>query len=107
MSKPPSHRQNYLLALAALALCAALSAHAQGRGGGFGGGGGGFGGGGAGGGSRNVTTRQYPNAGTIGDVYFTIDPETRRVVLIGDEESTKAALNILSNLDRPKPQVLL
>lgn len=57
-------------------------------------------------GSRG-TTRQYPGAGSIGDAYFSIDSETRRVVTIADEDTTKYISQVLSNLDRPKPQVLI
>ena len=85
-----------------------------GGGGGFGGGGGGFGGGGFGGGARSSTSvgggstsRQYPNNTTIGDAYFSIDPETRRVVFIADQATALAISQVLSNLDRPKPQVLI
>ncbi len=63
--------------------------------------------GGARGGSRSSTTRTYPSAGSIGDAYFSIDPETRRVVTIADEDTTSYISQVLSNLDRPKPQVLI
>jgi len=79
-----------------------------------GGGGGGFGGGGFGGAARSgtstsagTTSRQYPNNTTIGDAYFSIDPETRRVVYIADEATALAIGQVLTNLDRPKPQVLI
>ena len=52
-------------------------------------------------------TRQYPNNTTIGDAYFSIDPETRRVVYIADEATAQALAQVLTNLDRPKPQVLI
>lgn len=98
-------------ALVGMCLSLALSLHAQQRGGG------GFGGGGFGGGntgsrtasssSASTTARQYPNSGTIGDAYFSIDPETRRVVYIADEATAKYIAQVLTNLDRPKPQVLI
>jgi len=76
-----------------------------------GGGGGGFGGGNAGlggtGGSGSTNPRTYPNNGTIGDAYFSIDPETRRVVYIADEATSRYIAQVLTNLDRPKPQVLI
>ena len=94
----------------ALSCGLALQAYGQGRGGGGGGfGGGGFGGGGTGG-SRSSTSagsRTYPNSGQIGDAYFSIDPESRRVVTIADEDTQKYISMVLSNLDRPKPQVLI
>ncbi len=92
-------------------LGAALPILAQQRGGGGGGAGGGFGGGTAGrggtGGSGNTSPRTYPNNGTIGDAYFSIDPETRRVVYIADEATSRYIAQVLTNLDRPKPQVLI
>jgi general secretion pathway protein D len=103
MSNQSSNWHKHLASLAALTLCAALQAHAQGRGGGFPGGGGG-GGGGRGGSS---STSPYPSSTTIGDAYFSIDPESRRVVTIADEETSKAISLVISNLDRPKPQVLI
>src|SRR5262249_42036390 len=59
-----------------------LPALAQQRGnaGGFGGAGGGNGGRANAGGTASTSGRTYPNNGTIGDAYFSIDPETRRVV---------------------------
>jgi general secretion pathway protein D len=57
--------------------------------------------------SRTGTTRTYPGNGAIGDAYFSIDPETRRVVTIADEDTSQYISQVLSNLDRPKPQVLI
>jgi type II secretory pathway component GspD/PulD (secretin) len=101
----------YLRTLLVLGLGLALQAQAQQRGGG-GFGGGGFGGGQ--GGSRSSTSstggstaRTYPNNTTIGDAYFSIDPETRRVVYIADEATSRYISQVLTNLDRPKPQVLI
>ncbi|HTL59049.1 MAG TPA: hypothetical protein VL361_25475 [Candidatus Limnocylindrales bacterium] len=68
-------------------------------------------GGGTGGGNRSTTSgggsRQYPSTGSIGDAYFSIDPESRRVVTIADEDTSRYISQVLSNLDRPKPQVLI
>lgn len=47
-----------------------------------------------------------PNNTTIGDAYFSIDPETRRVVYIADEATAQQISRVLTNLHRPKPQVL-
>lgn len=57
--------------------------------------------------STSSTARQYPNNTTIGDAYFSIDPETRRVVYIADAATAQALAQVLTNLDRPKPQVLI
>jgi len=97
------------LALAALALVLILGpaspALAQQRGG-FGGNAGGGGRAGAAG-TAGTSARTYPNNGTIGDAYFSIDPETRRVVYIADEATANYIAQVLTNLDRPKPQVLI
>src|SRR5262245_48560711 len=76
-----------------MAMCLCFPSYAQQRAGG--------------GAGRTATTRQYPSSGAIGDAYFSIDPETRRVVTIADEETTAHISQVLSNLDRPKPQVLI
>ncbi len=97
-----------LAVLAGVALCLPLRAQAQGRGGGFGGGG--FGGGGFGGGGgrgSSAASSPYPTTTTIPDAYFSIDPESRRVFTIADEETSAALALVISNLDRPKPQVLI
>ncbi len=65
------------------------------------------GGGASGGRSGNSTSRQYPSTGTIGDAYYSIDPESRRIVTIADEDTSRYISQVLSNLDRPKPQVLI
>ena len=104
MIKQATNWRKYFTSLLGLCLGLALQADAQQRGGG-----------GFGGSSRSSTstssggstTRQYPNNTTIGDAYFSIDPETRRVVFIADEATAKAIGQVLTNLDRPKPQVLI
>jgi len=106
MSYPSSSWHKHLALLAAFTLGAALQVHAQGRGGG-GGCGGGFGGGGGGRAGGASTTSPYPSATTIGDAYFSIDPESRRVITIADEETSRAISLVISNLDRPKPQVII
>jgi general secretion pathway protein D len=112
MIKQPANWRKYFTVILGLCLGLAFQADAQQRGGG--GGGGGFGGGGFGGGGRSstassagTTARTYPNNTSIGDAYFSIDPETRRVVFIADEATAKAIGQVLTNLDRPKPQVLI
>jgi len=113
MIKQSTNWHKHLTGILGLCLGLALQADAQQRGGG---GGGGFGGGGFGGGStaRSSTSstggsssRTYPNNTTIGDAYFSIDPETRRVVYIADEATARYIGQVLTNLDRPKPQVLI
>jgi general secretion pathway protein D len=89
-----------------LTLLAAFHVQAQFPGGGFGGGG--FGGGTAGRRSSTAaTSRQYPSSGTVGDAVFSIDPETRSLIVIADEDTAKYISQVVSNLDHPKPQVLI
>ena len=88
----------------ALALALAFPLHAQQRSGFVGGAPGGAGA--RGGMSGSSTSRQYPNNTTIGDAYFSIDPETRRVVYIADEATAQQISRVLTNLDRPKPQAV-
>jgi general secretion pathway protein D len=112
MIKQHTNWLRLLMGLLSIGLGLAFHADAQQRGGGGGGGFGGFGGGGFGGGGRTgtsggSTSRQYPNNTTIGDAYFSIDPETRRIVYIADEATSRAIGQVLTNLDRPKPQVLI
>lgn len=57
--------------------------------------------------SSTASTRQYPSAGTVGDAVFTVDPETRSLIVIADEETSQYISQVVSNLDRPKPQVLI
>lgn len=57
--------------------------------------------------ARSAAARNYPSTGAIGDAYFSVDPETRRVVIIADEDTTAHISQVISNLDRPKPQVLI
>ena len=114
MIKQTTNWHRYSTTILGLCLGLVLQADAQTRGGGTGGG---FGGGGFGGGtsgsrsstssSAGSTSRTYPNNTTIGDAYFSIDPETHRVVYIADEATAKYIGQVLTNLDRPKPQVLI
>jgi general secretion pathway protein D len=108
MIKQPANWHKYFTGILGLCLGLALQANAQQRTGGTGGG---FGGGASrsstSSSSGGSTARTYPNNTTIGDAYFSIDPETRRVVYIADEATAKYIGQVLTNLDRPKPQVLI
>ena len=94
-----------------------------GGGGGFGGGGGGFGGGGFGGGgfggnrggtgssgssssSSETTPDRTPN-GQVGSANFYVDPDTHRVFVTADSATAAYVSQVISNMDRPKPQVLI
>src|SRR5439155_17742331 len=94
-------QMNCLITIMALLFCAAPYVQAQFvPGQGFGG----FGGSSA---SRSRSTaRQYPNNG-VGDAVISIDPETRSLIVIADEDTSQYISQVVSNLDRPKPQVLI
>lgn len=95
----------FLMGIGTLSLSAQQRGGGGNRGGGFGGfGGGGFGGGG---GSTSASGRQYYNNGMIGDAIISADPETRRLIVITDDETSQYISQVITNLDRPKPQVLI
>ena len=64
-----------------------------------------FGGGSSG--SSGSGTRQYNNNSMVGDAVVSSDPETRRIFVITDEETSQFVSQVITNLDRPKPQVLI
>jgi general secretion pathway protein D len=103
MIQPHLNGKAYLTAIFGLA--AALQLHAQPSPGGFGG----FGGGGMGGGrSRSSTSSStYPKNGTVGDAVISLNAETRNLVVIADDETSAYISQVVSNLDRPQPQVLI
>ncbi len=84
-------------------LLTALEARAQFPPGGFGGGGAGT----AASSARRTSTRTYPANGDVGDAVISIDPETRSLIVIADEKTRQYISQVVSNLDRPKPQVLI
>ncbi|MEK7675181.1 MAG: hypothetical protein AAB676_05010 [Verrucomicrobiota bacterium] len=52
-------------------------------------------------------TRQYNPTGVIGDAMISSDPETRRIIIITDDETNLQISQVITNLDKPKPQVLI
>ena len=99
-----SHR--YVWLLLAVLMSSALEVAAQ-FGGGFGGFGGGGGIGGGGGVAGRGTTPTYPATGQMGSAMISSDLESRRLVVITDDETAQHISMVISNLDRPKPQVLI
>jgi len=59
------------------------------------------------GGSSSSGSRDYGNSTLLGEATVTSDPETRRLIVITDEETAASVSMVISNLDRPKPQVLI
>jgi general secretion pathway protein D len=98
------------LAVAGLC-CLALPLLAQVRtGGGFTGGGntGGANRGGAGGSTGTGTsTIDRPGNGQVGTANFDVDQDSRQLFVIADDATTAYVQQVVSNLNRPKPQVLI
>jgi general secretion pathway protein D len=56
---------------------------------------------------NNGTARNYRSNTMLGDAIIQVDPESRSLVVITDEETHLELDKIVKNLDRPKPQVLI
>ena len=100
MIKRSLQLQKQSLAVLALCFCAVFPLQAQFPG---------FGGLGQGQNQNRSTanTRQYNAAGTVGSATISVDPETRQLIVIADEETSAQISQVVTNLDRPKPQVLI
>jgi general secretion pathway protein D len=65
----------------------------------------------AGGGNRTTSGRtgsgNYPSSTSVGQATFMSDPETRKVIAVTDADTAKYISQIITNLDRPAPQVLI
>lgn len=97
-------RNSLLLAVAlSLGLIASASAQFPGGFGGFGG----FGQQNRQGNSGASGSRQYNNSTQVGNATISSDPETGRIIVITDEETSEHISQVISNLDIPKPQVLI
>src|SRR5689334_3903859 len=97
-----THRSNWKKYLATLVVtCAAVHLHAQF----FPGGGGNLGGGGQTSRSGSRNQRTYTAPGDVGDAYFSIDTDSHKIIVIADEDTMRAVSLVISNLDRPQPQV--
>lgn len=103
MRTPHSKQGPFITGVVVFFLGAALHLNAQVQRGGGGAGGGG----GRALGSGSGTTRQYYNNGMVGEATISADPETRRLIVITDEETGQHVSQVITNLDRPKPQVLI
>ncbi len=97
--------RNWALLFAGCVL-AATALHAQPGQGGFGG----FGGpGGNTTQQRSTSSRNtsYPSSTDIGQARITYDAETRSVIVVADEETAAHIKEVVGQLDRPAPQVLI
>src|SRR6478735_2462983 len=55
----------------------------------------------------NTGPRQYRSNTMLGEATIQVDPETRSLVVVTDEETHEQLQHVIKNLDRPKPQVLI
>jgi general secretion pathway protein D len=116
MNIRPLKSNHWLVIVLVLGLCSGATVLAQqqaqrpgGGGGGFGGFGG-FGGGGAATANRGGSTtggQQYNANGAVGNATISYDPDTHNITIIADEDTTKDITSVITNLDRPQPQVLI
>jgi general secretion pathway protein D len=64
----------------------------------------------AGGGRRtggSGTSRQYPSNTQVGDALISVDTETRKIVVVTDEDTNFQIQEVIQSLDQPRPQVLI
>jgi general secretion pathway protein D len=59
------------------------------------------------GGSTGGGPRQYRSNTQLGDAIIQIDPETKSIVIVTDEDTHREMVNVIRELDKPKPQVLI
>jgi general secretion pathway protein D len=60
-------------------------------------------------GTRSTSSRSgnYPSSTDIGQARITYDAETRSLIVVADEETAQHITNVVAQLDRPAPQVLI
>jgi general secretion pathway protein D len=56
---------------------------------------------------RSSSSSDYPNSTQMGTATVSVDPETRRVFVVTDEETADYVQQVVRDLDRPTPQVLI
>jgi len=59
------------------------------------------------GGARSGGDRQYQNSTMVGDATITSNAETRRIIVVTDDETNENIRQVIESLDQPKPQVLI
>ncbi len=55
----------------------------------------------------NSGSQTYNANGSVGNATISIDPDSHNVTILADEETTKYISQVITNLDRPQPQVLI
>lgn len=59
------------------------------------------------GGRTSTGARQYRSNTELGEATIQVDPETRSLVIVTDEDTHRELTKVIQNLDKPKPQVLI
>src|SRR5262245_30735070 len=57
--------------------------------------------------NQNRSSTTYPSATQMGTAMYNVDPETRQVIVVTDEETAAYVKQVVETLDRPTPQVLI
>lgn len=88
------------LGILAVGICTALTTHAQPFP---------FFGGNFGGQNRNTSSSSttYNTAGSVGNASIMAEPDSHDIIINADQATTAALKEIIKNLDRPQPQVLI
>ena len=50
---------------------------------------------------------EYPRSTDVGEAMISVDPETRKIIVIADQDTNLQVQNVIQSLDQPKPQVLI
>ena len=53
------------------------------------------------------STLTYRNNNQLGNALIQIDPETRSLIIVADDDTEKEIIKVIRDLDKPKPQVLI
>lgn len=61
----------------------------------------------SGGSSGSSSSSQYNPNGGVGSATISMDSDTRSITVIADEETMKTVSQVISSLDKPRPQVLI
>ncbi|HYV25969.1 MAG TPA: hypothetical protein VFA77_00415 [Candidatus Eisenbacteria bacterium] len=51
--------------------------------------------------------RTYPNNTQVGEATISVDPETRKIIVVTDEDTNLQIKDVITSLDHPRPQVLI
>jgi len=57
--------------------------------------------------ARSSSSATYPTSTEAGQATVSYDPETRKLIVVTDDETAQNISQVVSNLDRPAPQVLI